>query len=73
MAVVSSAWNEIGRRLFVAAALVVARFAWCLLILEHGRRIWDCVPVFSTMNFVGLELDQIHMPGLADTQIFHLG
>jgi hypothetical protein len=51
------------RRLAGAVGLYVASVAICLFVLEAGVRIWDGVPLFSTENFVGLQLDQLHKPG----------
>jgi hypothetical protein len=50
-------------RVAAVAGMVIASIALSLLALEAGVRVLDGVPVFSTVNFVAVELDQVHKPG----------
>lgn len=55
--------SRIGKHIYtliINAALMLGGLLACLIVLEAGLRIWDGVPVFTTVNFVGQELNQIH-------------
>lgn len=52
------------RRLAVGTGLTLASLGVSLLVLEVSLRLLDGVPVFSTENFVGAALDQVHGKGM---------
>ena len=61
------------RRLAAGAATVLASVVLSLLVLEVGVRIADGVPLISTENFVGRDLDTVHKQGKMSVYDARLG
>ena len=61
------------RQLAAGAATVLASVVLSLLVLEVGVRIADGVPLISTENFVGRDLDTVHKQGKMSVYDARLG
>lgn len=64
--------SRVVRGLLIPISTLLASVVVTLFFLEAGLRLWDGVPLFSTDNFVAVELDSVHRagnPGIYDPQV----